>query len=233
MTDLTGYRPEAPGTHPPLDFAGYASTAHRAPRRKPVQLDHTLSEITGPRLPHAIAAAGLDLTHHAGGEALGQRLIVAGRVLDEDGRPVPHTMVEVWQANAAGRYTHAGDRHDAPLDPYFDGAGRVFTDADGAYKFLTIKPGAYCWLNHPNAWRPQHIHFSLFGPGFATRLITQMYFAGDPLIPLDPMVASIPDPAARGRLIAEFDLDLTQPEYALGYRWDIVLRGRAQTPMEV
>jgi protocatechuate 3,4-dioxygenase, beta subunit len=233
MSDLNPYRRETPGTHPPFDYPGYTSTHARAPKRPPVRLDQTLSEITGPRFAGvAPGPNALDLTQHAGGSALGERIIVAGRVLDEDGRPVPNTVVEIWQCNAAGRYAHDGDQHDAPLDPHFSGAGRVVTDAAGAYRFTTIKPGAYPWRNHKNAWRPQHIHYSLFGPGFATRLITQMYFPGDPLIPLDPMTASIPDPATISRLAAAFDLDLTVPEYALGYRWDIVLRGREQTPVE-
>ena len=167
-----------------------------------------------------------------GKAALGERIIVHGRVTDEDGRPVPQTMIELWQANAAGRYHHPGDQHDAPLDPHFRGAGRVFTDAEGWYRFVSIKPGAYPWRNHPNAWRPNHIHYSLFGAGFATRLITQMYFPGDPLLPLDPVYNAVPDPAHRQRLVAMFDLAATQPDWALGYRFDIVLRGPAATPME-
>ncbi len=141
-------------------------------------------------------------------------------------------MVEIWQANATGRYNHPADRHDAPLDPNFHGAGRVFTDADGNYRVLTIRPGAYPWPNHANAWRPNHIHFSFFGPAFATRLITQMYFPGDPLLAFDPIYNATPDRAARERLIARFDLDLTRPDFALGYRFDVVLRGRGATPME-
>jgi protocatechuate 3,4-dioxygenase beta subunit len=230
-TAFKGYRREPANTHPPYDYPGYGSTKARAPRRKPVLLDHTLSEVTGPRFPEV--KTSLDLTHFNGGEALGERIVVAGKVLDEDGRPVPGCMLEIWQANACGRYMHAGDQHNAPLDPHFNGAGRVATDAEGNYRFLTIKPGAYPWRNHPNAWRPQHIHYGIFGPGFATRIITQMYFPGDPLIPLDPMTASIPDPKAVERLTAAFDLDLTEPEYALGYRFNIVLRGRDQTPSEV
>jgi protocatechuate 3,4-dioxygenase beta subunit len=163
---------------------------------------------------------------------MGERIIVAGRVLDEDGRPVRGAMVEVWQANAAGRYHHARDQHDAPLDPNFLGRGRVFTDDGGNYRFTTVRPGAYPWRNHHNAWRPVHIHFGLHGAGFAQRLITQMYFPGDPLLPLDPIFNATPDAAARERLIAQFDLDITQPEWALGYRFDIVLRGREATPFE-
>jgi protocatechuate 3,4-dioxygenase beta subunit len=167
-----------------------------------------------------------------GRQALGERIIVAGQVTDEDGRPVPDTMLEIWQANAAGRYHHPTDQHDAPLDPNFKGEGRVFTDAHGRYGFTTVKPGAYPWRNHPNAWRPNHIHFSLFGPAFATRLITQMYFPGDPLLELDPVFQAVADPAARARLIACFDLAITRPEKALGYRFDVVLRGRGATPVQ-
>ena len=157
---------------------------------------------------------------------------VAGRVLDGDGRPVPHTLVEVWQTNAAGRYAHHVDQHPAPLDPNFSGAGRTLTDDEGRYRFVTIKPGAYPWGNHENAWRPAHIHFSLFGTAFATRLVTQMYFPGDPLFAYDPIFQSVRDPRARERLVAAFDLDATEPEWALAYRWDIVLRGRDATPVE-
>jgi protocatechuate 3,4-dioxygenase beta subunit len=157
---------------------------------------------------------------------------VAGRVLDEDGRPVPNTLVELWQCNAAGRYRHVVDDHPAPLDPHFTGAGRTITDAEGRYRFMTIKPGAYPWRNHPNAWRPAHIHFSLFGTSFLSRLVTQMYFPNDPLFPHDPIFNSIPDERARRRLISQFDLDLTEPLWALGYRFDIVLRGRDSTPFE-
>jgi protocatechuate 3,4-dioxygenase beta subunit len=169
---------------------------------------------------------------YTGGEAIGQRIIVTGRVLDELGRPIPNTLLEIWQCNAAGRYPHVRDTHDAPVDPNFLGAGRVLTDALGRYTFTTIKPGAYPWRNHPNAWRPAHIHFSLFGTSFLSRLVTQMYFPNDPLFPHDPIFNSIPDEPARQRLISRFDLDLTEPEWALGYRFDIVLRGRESTPFE-
>ncbi len=162
---------------------------------------------------------------------LGQRIIVAGRVLDEDDRPVPNTLIEVWQANAAGRYAHKVDRWDAPLDANFTGAGRTLSDAEGRYRFITIRPGAYPWRNHDNAWRPAHIHFSLFGQAFATRLVTQMYFPGDPLLAFDPIFNSVPD-GARHRMVSVYDLSLTTPEWALGYQFDIVLRGRAATPME-
>ena len=219
--------------HPPHLYEGYRSTVLRAPSQTLVPLSGALSEHQGPSFP-AAPPEEADLTRNGrvNGEPLGERIIVTGRVLDEDARPVANTLVELWQANAAGRYIHKTDQHDAPLDPNFLGAGRCVTDAEGRYRFLTIKPGAYPWRNHPNAWRPQHIHFSLFGPAFATRLVTQMYFPGDPLHTLDPMFNSIPDPAGRERLVAAFSLDLTEPEVALGYEFDIVLRGRLATPME-
>jgi protocatechuate 3,4-dioxygenase beta subunit len=197
-----------------------------------LKIPQTVTEISGPRFSPAHFAVMADMSVLDGHAAQGERIIVAGRVLDEDGRPVPHTMVELWQANAAGRYAHPGDTHDAPLDPHFKGEGRVFSDADGNYRFVSIKPGAYPWGNHDNAWRPNHIHFSLFGPGFATRLITQMYFPGDPLLALDPIYLGVADAGARERLVARFDLAITKPVWALGYRFDIVLRGRAATPME-
>jgi len=221
------------GVHPPADFPPYRSSALRAPHRPPVLLPHRLTEITGPLLGEdRVRPADADLTTQHPGEPQGERIIVTGRVLDEDGRAVPNAVLEIWQANAAGRYNHPVDRHDAPLDPHFDGSGRITTAEDGSYRFQSIKPGAYPWKNHHNAWRPNHIHFSLFGPGVATRLITQMYFPGDPLLPLDPIYNSIPDAAARARLVSAFDIEVTQPEYALGYRFDIVLRGRHATPME-
>jgi protocatechuate 3,4-dioxygenase beta subunit len=213
--------------------ATYVSTAKRAPLREPIRIDQTLSEITGPRFHRELLRPGDDdLTRFDGGEALGERIIVTGRVIDENSRPIPETLVEIWQANAAGRYAHDADRHDAPLDPHFSGIGRVMTDREGTYRFLTVKPGAYPWGNHHNAWRPQHIHFSLFGPCFATRLITQMYFPGDPLLEFDPIFNSVPDADARRSLVATFDLELTIPAHALSYRFDLVLRGRCATPME-
>jgi protocatechuate 3,4-dioxygenase beta subunit len=231
MNSANGYRRESTGSHPPYDHLAYASTRKRAPRNAPVRLEHTLSEITGPRFERdVIAPDENDLTHFDGGEALGERIIVTGRVLDEDGRAIPYTIIEIWQANAAGRYAHAEDQHEAPLDPHFAGIGRVITDSHGAYRFVTVKPGAYPWRNHHNAWRPNHIHFSLFGPSFATRLITQMYFPGDPLLALDPIFNSVPDSSARERLVAKFDIEVTIPEYALGYRFDFVMRGRESTP---
>jgi protocatechuate 3,4-dioxygenase beta subunit len=173
-----------------------------------------------------------DLTKQHEGEPLGERIIVAGKVMDEDGRPLPDTLIEIWQANAGGRYIHVVDQHPSPLDPNFTGAGRCVTDSDGLYRFTTIKPGSYPWRNHHNARRPAHIHLSLFGPSFLTRLVTQMYFPGDPLIPIDPVANAVADPDALERMIAKFDIETTQPEWALGYRFDIVLRGRGQTPFE-
>ena len=227
------YRRPPAGTHPPNDSPGYRSTALRHPKEPLVIIPQTLSEITGPAYPYGrIEATDNDLTRQHAGEPLGERIIVEGRVLDEDRRPIPKTLVEVWQANAAGRYAHRVDGHAAPLDPNFSGAGRTLTDEEGRYRFVTIRPGAYPWRNHDNAWRPAHIHFSLFGTSFLSRLITQMYFPGDPLMPYDPIFNSIPDAGARQRLIANFDLSTTQPEWALGFTFDIVLRGSNATPME-
>jgi protocatechuate 3,4-dioxygenase, beta subunit len=227
------YRRPPAGTHPPNDSPGYRSTTLRHPLEPLVIIPHTLSEFTGPAFPYGrIEATDNDLTRQHAGEPLGERIVVEGRVLDEDGRPIPRTLVEVWQANAAGRYAHRVDGHAAPLDPNFSGAGRTLTDEHGRYRFVTIRPGAYPWRNHDNAWRPAHIHFSLFGTSFLSRLVTQMYFPGDPLMPYDPIVNSIPDPSARQRLIANFDLSVTQPEWALGFTFDIVLRGSNATPME-
>jgi len=225
------YRRDEQGAHPPYAHDAYGSTIKRAPHQALLRVEHTLSEITGPRFGREVLRPGdIDLTRFAGGEAIGERIIVAGRILDEDERPIPHTLIEIWQCNAAGRYAHPNDQHDAPLDPHFSGAGRVLTDEAGVYRFTTVKPGAYPWRNHHNAWRPAHIHFSVFGPSFATRLITQMYFPGDPLLALDPIFNSIPDASARPRLVARFDIDTTAPEHALGYQFDMVLRGRFATP---
>ena len=220
---------QPPYLHPP-----YASTPLRAPKRPLVPMVHTLSELAQPVYGHEdIDPLDHDLTRNAAvnGAPLGERIVVSGRVQDERGRPVRHTLVELWQCNAAGRYVHRVDRHDAPLDPNFLGAGRALTDADGRYRFLTIKPGAYPWGNHPNAWRPNHIHFSLFGEHFASRLVTQMYFPGDPLLELDPIYRSTPA-GVRERLVSRFDLGVTEPGFALGYQFDIVLRGPMETPME-
>jgi protocatechuate 3,4-dioxygenase beta subunit len=227
------YRRPPAETQPPYLYEPYRSTVLRAPRQPLILLPHTLSEITGPVYGHSeVAENDSDLTRQHSGEPLGERIIVTGRVLDESGRPAPHTLIEIWQTNAAGRYRHHNDGHPAPLDPNFTGAGRVLTDANGVYRFVTIKPGAYPWKNHDNAWRPAHIHFSLFGPAFATRLVTQMYFPGDPLFRYDPIFQSIPDERARQRLIADFDLATTKPEWALGYQFNIILRGREATPFE-
>lgn len=233
MSDPVGFRPAAPGTQPPYDVPGYRGTAKRHPLQAPHRMPATVTEASGPRFSAARFPVSADLTTNTTGKpALGERIIVGGSITDEDGRPVRNSMVEIWQCNATGRYDHPGDRHDAPLDPNFHGAGRVYTDEQGQYRFVTIRPGAYPWPNHRNAWRPNHIHFSFFGPAFATRLVTQMYFPGDPLLPLDPIFNAVPDVHARNRLVAQFDLDLTEPDFALGYRWDVVLRGRAATPME-
>ncbi|RCW46200.1 protocatechuate 3,4-dioxygenase beta subunit [Halopolyspora algeriensis] len=220
-------------SHPALDTEEYNSTHLRAPQQPLQVLPHYLTEVTGPLLGHdRVGETDHDLTAQHAGEPLGERIIVSGRVLDSDGKPVPNTLVEIWQANSAGRYEHSGDRHPAPLDPNFSGTGRCLTDSDGFYKFITIKPGAYPWRNHDNAWRPAHIHLSLFGQAFTQRLITQMYFPGDPLFYQDPIFNSVRDPKARERMISRFDLDTTVPEWALSYKFDIVLRGREATPFE-
>ena len=229
------YRPRDWQAQPPYLYEPYRSTVQRAPSKPLIPLPQTLSEITGPVYGRdSVTELDADLTKNAArnGAPLGERIIVTGRVLDEDGRAVPDTLIEIWQANAAGRYIHGTDQHDAPLDPNFFGAGRVVTDQEGRYRFISIKPGAYPWGNHPNAWRPNHIHLSLFGPSFATRLVTQMYFPGDPLLPLDPIFNGVPDQAARERLIARFSIDVTEPGWALAYAFDIVLRGRYETPRE-
>jgi protocatechuate 3,4-dioxygenase, beta subunit len=218
---------------PPYLFPDYASTVKRAPRKPPVRLEHSLTEITGPNFADGWAGADIaDLTRGQDGPPLGERIIVAGRVLDEEARPVPGTLIELWQCNAAGRYRHPVDQHDAPLDPNFDGVGQIVTNDRGEYRFLTIKPGAYPWRNTYNSWRPAHIHFGIFGPAFATRLVTQMYFPGDPLLAFDAIYLGTADEKARNRLIADYDPNLSEAEWALGYRFDIVLRGRAGTPME-
>jgi protocatechuate 3,4-dioxygenase beta subunit len=219
--------------HPNPDSPDYRATALRHPKQPLVVMPQTLSERTAPVYGHdRIGPCDHDLTVQHAGPPQGQRITVSGRVLDEDGRSVPGTLIEIWQANAAGRYAHKVDQWDAPLDPHFTGAGRTLTDDQGRYTFTTIRPGAYPWRNHHNAWRPAHIHFSLFGQMFITRLVTQMYFPGDPLLPLDPIFNSVPHEDGRQRLIARFDLDRTRAEWALGYTFDIVLRGVRQTPME-
>jgi protocatechuate 3,4-dioxygenase beta subunit len=219
--------------HPLLDTPAYKSTALRSPKRPLIPLPHALTELTGPLLgADRIGPLDHDLTRRHDGEPQGQRIIVAGRVLESDGRPVPHTLVEIWQANAGGRYRHTSDQWPSPLDPNFDGAGRTMTDADGRYEFVTIRPGAYPWGNHDNAWRPAHIHFSLFGRAFTQRLVTQMYFPDDPLFAYDPIFNSVRDPKARERMISRFDMAATQPSWALAYRFDLVLRGIEATPFE-
>jgi protocatechuate 3,4-dioxygenase beta subunit len=222
-------------SHPPYVHLPYTSTALRGPKRPLLLTPQTLSELSGPVYGQSdLDALDSDLTKNAAinGEPLGERIIVEGRVLDEYGRPVPNTLLEVWQANAAGRYIHKRDQHHAPLDPNFHGAGRCVTDENGRYRFVSIKPGPYPWKNHHNAWRPAHIHFSLFGPSFLSRLVTQMYFPGDPLFPFDPIFNSVTDERDRMRMVSTFDLENTVPDWALCFRFDIVLRGREATPLD-
>ena len=225
---ISHYGPRAYEDHPPFSYPAYRSTVKRSPHWDLVQIVETLSEITGPGPAwSALAPEDADLTTNAGqgGTAIGQRSIVTGRVLDEFGRAVPGTLIEVWQANASGRYSHWRETEfPAPLDPNFVGVGQCKTDAEGTYRFLTVKPGPYPWGNHANAWRPAHIHFSLMGPALLTRLVTQMYFPDDPLLALDPIFQSVPS-HSRGRLIASYAHDVTEPNWAIGYRWDIILRG--------
>jgi protocatechuate 3,4-dioxygenase beta subunit len=227
------YRRPERGTQPQSLYSPYLATRRRAPSQALIFLPHTLSEVTGPVFGHSdLTQHDDDLTLQCEGPPLGERIIVSGRVLDGNGLPVANSLIEIWQANAAGRYHHVRDDHAAPLDPNFLGTGRTLTDENGFYRFTTIKPGAYPWRNHENAWRPAHIHFSLFGPAFVTRLVTQMYFPGDPLFAYDPILQSVPDENGRQRLISKFDLETTKPEWALGYRFDIILRGRESTPFE-
>jgi protocatechuate 3,4-dioxygenase, beta subunit len=221
------------GVDPPLLHPHYVSTRLRAPTEPLVVIPASLSELTGPIYGNGpLSETDADLTRQHAAEPLGQRIVVTGRVLASDGKPLRGQLVEIWQANAAGRYDHVVDTWDAPLDPNFSGGGRSLTDDDGTYRFVTVMPGAYPWGNHPNAWRPRHIHFSLFGRVFPERLVTQMYFPGDPLFPFDPIFNSIADERARQRLVSEFDLELTKPDWALGFRFDIVLGGREPTPLE-
>jgi protocatechuate 3,4-dioxygenase beta subunit len=234
MSDTVTLRPRDWDSHPAYIHPEYKSTVLRGPTKPLLPMKDKLRQLRAPVYGHeAIGALDHDLTRNAAknGAPLGERIVVTGRVVDERGRPVRHTLVEIWQANAAGRYVHKVDQHDAPLDPNFLGAGRTLTDSEGRYKFYTVKPGAYPWGNHPNAWRPNHIHFSLFGEYFASRLVTQMYFPGDPLLALDPIFQGTPE-RARDRLISQFTLDVTEPDFALGYVFDIVLRGPNETPME-
>jgi protocatechuate 3,4-dioxygenase, beta subunit len=218
--------------HPPYLYPDYKSTIHRAPSRRLIPIKHTMSELTGPVFGlDSISPLDNDLTKNGrkNGEPIGERIVVSGRVLDEFGQPLRNNLVEIWQANSAGRYIHKVDQHNAPLDPNFFGGGRTLTDDEGRYKFYTIKPGAYPWGNHPNAWRPNHIHFSLFGASITSRLITQMYFPGDPLFEFDPIFQGIPK-KSRHLLISKFDMNLTEDSFALGYNFDIILRGHSQTP---
>ena len=218
---------------PPYLYPEYGSTRLRAPREAPVVIPAGMLDIPGPEVPQAFVRSGdNDLTAQGRAAPQGERIVVAGRVIDADGRPVRRSLIEIWQTNAAGRYIHRADQWPGPLDPNFIGMGRCLTDESGVYRFLTIRPGAYPWRNHENAWRPAHIHFSLFGAGILSRLVTQMYFPGDPLFARDPIFNSIADEAARTRLVSTFDWQTTKPEFALGYRFDIVLRGSKSTPME-
>jgi protocatechuate 3,4-dioxygenase, beta subunit len=230
---IAGYRPLHPGTQPDHLHLPYVSSIKRSATKPQIRIPFTLSEVTGPSFrPEIVQPKACDLTRQHSGEPLGERIIVSGRVLDENARPVANTVIEIWQANAAGRYQHEVDRHDAPLDPNFTGSGHAITNEHGEYRFVTIRPGEYPWRNHYNAWRAAHIHFSLFGPSFATRLVTQMYFPGDSLIPFDPIFNCTADEKARNRLISVFDWETTIPERALGYRFDLILRGREATPTE-
>lgn len=233
MIDVSTVQEAIQGTQPDYNFPPYKSSVARSPRLPLMVLRETLTERTGPVFGHSyIRPNDNDLTKQHAGDPIGERIFVHGRVLDEDGRPVRGALVEIWQANSAGRYRHKVEIHPAPLDPNFSGGGRTLTDDEGRYFFTTIQPGPYPWGNHYNAWRPAHIHFSLFGSGILSRLVTQMYFPGDPLQPLDPIFNSIPDEAARNRLIARLDMDRAEPNFALAYAWDIVLRGRTDTPFE-
>ncbi|MEV0134200.1 protocatechuate 3,4-dioxygenase subunit beta [Dactylosporangium sp. NPDC050688] len=224
---------DRPARQPRLAFPPYRSSILRHPTKDLRPADPEGAELVAPVFGHCdVDPLEADLTVQHGGEPIGERIVVQGRVLDGDGRPVRRQLVEVWQANAAGRYLHRRDRHPAPMDPNFTGAGRCLTDDEGGYRFVTIKPGPYPWRNHHNAWRPAHIHFSLFGSEFTQRLVTQMYFPADPLFALDPIAQSITDPQARQRLVAAYDHDLSEPEWLLGYRWDVVLTGAHRTPVE-
>jgi protocatechuate 3,4-dioxygenase beta subunit len=235
MADPIPYRPEETAAQPPMLSPPFRSSITRAPKLPPVRIPQTLTETTGPSgagvWEKLMGPAVTDLTRQHAGPPMGQRIILSGRVLDENKRPVPGTVVELVQANACGRYAHTYDQYDAPLDPNFTGVGRAITDAEGRYGFVTVKPAPYPWANGANTWRPAHIHFSLLGPAFATRLITQMYFEGDPLFPLDAIANAVPE-AARHRIVARFDPETTMPYWALSYLFDFVLRGRDATPME-
>lgn len=230
----TSYDRDGEDLHPPLDFPAYKSTRLRHPKQPLIYLPQGLTEVTGPALSSAEVLGKLDndLTRQYDGEPIGERIIVTGRVLDTEGKPLRNTLVEIWQANAAGRYRHRWDRFPAPLDPNFSGAGRCATDDEGRYSFVTVKPGPYPWGNHYNAWRPSHIHFSLLGRAFAQRLVTQLYFPGDPLFAFDPIFNSIADEAARERLVGRFSIERSIPDWALCFEFDIFLRGPGATPFE-
>jgi protocatechuate 3,4-dioxygenase beta subunit len=223
-------RESATETAPRLDYAPYRSSVLRHPTKDLHHADPEALELTAPVFgPQDVDPLEADLTIQHGGMPIGERTAVTGRLLDADGRPLAGQLVEIWQANAAGRYIHLRDQHHAPIDPNFTGVGRCLTGPDGSYRFLTIKPGPYPWRNHQNAWRPAHIHFSVFGRAFTQRIVTQMYFPGDPLFDLDPIYQSIVDPAVRDLLVARYDHDVTRHETHTGYRWDIVL---GRTPAE-
>lgn len=232
---VTTYGSRAYDDHPPFRYPEYKSTVKRSPDKDMVRIIQTLSETTGPGpVWTEVSEEDADLTTNSatGGAAIGERIIVTGRVLDEDGGPVAGTLMEIWQANASGRYVHWRETtFPAPLDPNFLGVGQCITDTQGVYRFTTVKPGPYPWGNHPNAWRPAHIHISLMGPVLGGRLVTQMYFEGDPLLPLDPIFNAAPE-HSRDRMIATYDHDVTIEAWALGWRWDVVLRGKSATPFE-
>lgn len=234
--DTRPFIPRDLDSHPPAYAPGYKSSVLRSPRHALVSFPNTPTEITGPVFGHDILGPlDHDLTvNYAkdGGSAIGERIIVHGRLMDDEMRPVPGALIEIWQANAGGRYRHVRDGYMAPLDPNFGGCGRTITKEDGTYAFLTIRPGAYPWPNRANDWRPAHIHFSVFGHGFAQRLITQMYFEGDPTIPICPIVGTVPDPAGVAMMTARLDMEATVPFDARAWRFDIVLRGRRSTPFE-
>jgi protocatechuate 3,4-dioxygenase beta subunit len=228
------FDPVPAGSHPTLVYPAYKSTVLRGPNEPPLRVHARAATSTVLATgPHLLLPHDADLTAHGQGAPLGEKIVVTGRVFDEDGKPVRHSLVEVWQANSAGRYWHARDQHNAPLDPNFFGLGKMLTDAEGRYRFVTIKPGPYPWGNHDKAWRPAHIHFSMFGNVYAQRLVTQMYFPGDPLFDYDPIFQSVPDPAARQRLVSRFSLEHTVGTEMLGYEFDIVLRGRNATPLDI
>lgn len=226
-------RSGVPEPQPRLDYPPYRSSALRHPTSELQRADPELTELTAPCFGQRdVSPLDADLTIQHPGAPIGERIVVTGRIVDGDGRPVRSALVEIWQANAAGRYIHKRDQHPAPIDPNFSGAGRCLTDDQGRYRFTTIKPGPYPWRNHHNAWRPAHIHFSLFGTQFIQRMVTQMYFPADPLLPLDPIYQSITDARARERLVATYEHDLSTAEWATGYRWDVVLTGTVRTPFE-